>query len=67
MIIATRSSRRTPIGKTAALRLQIAVAQFRRGVGEGEFCAAALIDIAVEQPGHRIVGTHASSPQLSEL
>ena len=54
------------VGDAAALLLQIAVGQFGDGVGEGEFCAAALIDIAVEQPGHRIVGTaHAALPSPS--
>ena len=55
------------IGDAAALLLQFAIGQFGNGVGEGEFAAAAFIDIAVEQPGHRIVGTHASSPGFSEL
>ena len=45
------------IGETAALALQFAVAQFGHGIGEGELGPASLIDIAVEQPGHRIVGT----------
>ena len=56
------------IGETARLYLQIAVGQLGDGVGEGELAAAALIDIAVEQPGHRVVGTgraaHDVSPQL---
>ena len=71
MIIATRSSRRTPrrrsmLASAAALLLQIAIGQFGNRVGEGEFVAAAFIDIAVEQPGHRVVGTglaaHAALP-----
>ena len=44
------------VGDAAALLLQIAVGQFGNGVGEGEFVSAPFIDIAVEQPGHRIVG-----------
>jgi len=55
------------VGGAAASLLQFAVTQFGHGVGEGEFCAAAFIDIAVEQPGHRVVDSHAPSPQLSEL
>ncbi len=51
------------VGDAAALLLQTAIGQFGDGVGEGELVAAAFIDIAVEQPGHRIVGTaaHAAS------
>ena len=45
------------VGDAAALLLQIAIGQLGHGVGEGEFVAAAFIDIAVEQPGHRVVGT----------
>ena len=45
------------VGDAAALLLQIAVGQFGNRIGEGEFGAAALVDIAIEQPGHRIVGT----------
>ena len=55
------------VGDAAALFLQFAIGQFGHGIGEGELCPAALIDIAVEQPGHRIVDSHASSPRLSEL
>ena len=45
------------VGDAAALLLQIAIAEFGNGVGEGELGPAALVDIAVEQPGHRVVGT----------
>ena len=44
------------IGDAAALLLQIAIGQFGNGIGEREFAAAAFIDIAIEQPGHRVVG-----------
>jgi hypothetical protein len=46
------------------LLLQIAIGQFGSGVGEGDFLGAALVDIAVEQPGHGIVGVaaHAALP-----
>ena len=62
MIIATRSSRRTPsrrsrLATRQALLLQVAIGQLGDGVGEGELVAAALVDIAVEQPGHRVVRT----------
>ena len=54
------------IGDAAALLLQAGIGQFGNRVGEGEFAAAPFIDIAVEQPGHRIVGTgwtaHAALP-----
>jgi GNAT superfamily N-acetyltransferase len=41
----------------AALLLQFAIGEIRDGVGEGELAPAALVDVAVEQPGHRIVRT----------
>ncbi len=54
------------VGDAAALLLQFAVAQLGNRVGEGELCAAALVDIAVEQPGHRVIGAgrlaHAALP-----
>ena len=52
------------VGDAAALLLQAAIGQLGNGVGEGEFVAAALVDIAVEQPGHRIVGTAAHATSL---
>ena len=55
------------IGDAAALFLQSPIGQFRDGVGEREFFSPTFIDIAIKQPGHRVVGTHASSPQFSEL
>jgi hypothetical protein len=53
------------VGDAAALLLQAAIGQLVNGIGEGEFCPAALVDIAVEQPAHRIVGTaaHAALPK----
>ncbi len=45
------------VGCAAALLLQVAIAEFGDGIGEGEFRPTALVDIAVEQPGHCIVGT----------
>ena len=36
---------------------RLAIGQFGDGVGEGELAAAPLIDIAVEQPGHCIIGS----------
>ena len=45
------------VGDAAALPLQLAIGEFGDGIGEGELGAAALVDIAVEQPGHCIVGT----------
>ena len=62
------------VGGAARLPLQFAIAEFGNGVGEGEFFAAAFIDIAIEQPGHRVVRAHAAlqakacrhaSPQVS--
>jgi hypothetical protein len=52
------------IGNAAALLLQLAVGQFRDGVGESEFFSPPLIDIAVQQPSHRVIGTgaHAAFP-----
>ena len=51
------------IGDAAALLLQFAIGQFGNGVGEGEFFGPPFIDIAVEQPGHRIVdAAHAAFP-----
>ena len=59
------------VGDAAALLLQFAIGEFGDGVGEGELGAAALVDIAVEQPGHRIVGTgraaHDASPQILRI
>ncbi len=55
------------IGDAAALLLQFAVGQFGNGVGEGELFAAPFIDIAVEQPGHCVVDTHASSPRILRI
>ena len=56
------------VGDTAALLLQRAIGQFGNRVGESELAAAALIDIAVEQPAHGIVGTggtaHAAPREL---
>ena len=58
------------LASAAALLLQIAIGEFGNGIGEGEFAAAALVDIAVEQPGHRVVGTvharqlHDASPRF---
>ena len=45
------------IGQTPALLLQAFIGQFGNGIGEGEFFSPPFIDVAVEQPGHRIVGT----------
>ena len=50
------------VGGAAALPLQFAIAEIGDGVGEGELVATALVDIAVEQPGHRVVRTHAALP-----
>ena len=54
------------IGEPAGLLLQIAIGQFGNRVGEGELVGPPLLDIAVEQPGRRVVGTgraaHAALP-----
>ena len=50
------------VGGAAALLLQIAIGEFGRAVGIGELVAAPLLDIAVEQPRHRIVGRHTAPP-----
>jgi hypothetical protein len=50
------------VGGAAALLLQIPVAEFGRAVGIGDLVAASLLDIAVEQPRHRIVRRHAAPP-----
>ena len=59
------------VGDAAALLLQRAVGQFGNRVGEGELAAAALIDIAVEQPTHGIIGTggvaHAAPRELKRV
>ena len=59
------------VGDAAALLLQIAIAEFGDGIGEGELARAALVDIAIEQPGHRIVRTgraaHDASPQVLRI
>jgi XRE family aerobic/anaerobic benzoate catabolism transcriptional regulator len=53
------------------LPLQIAIGEFGDGIGEGELGPAALVDIAVEQPGHRIIRTrhaaHDASPQVLRI
>jgi hypothetical protein len=64
------------VGDPAGSFLQIPVSQFGDGVGERELGAAAFLDIAVEQPRHRIVGpgtvgtgvaTHDASPQILRI
>ncbi len=45
------------VGHPAALLLQVAVSEFGHGIGEGELGPTALVDIAIEQPGHCVVGT----------
>jgi hypothetical protein len=59
------------VGDAAALLLQRAVGQFGNRVGEGELAATALVDIAVEQPAHGIVGTggavHAALRELKRV
>ena len=67
------------IGEAAALLLQIAIGQLGNRIDEGEFFRPPFVDIAVEQPGHGIVGVAAhaalpfdervttSPPQLFEL
>jgi hypothetical protein len=53
------------IGEAAALLLQAPISQFGNGVGEGELFPPSFVDIAVEQPGHRIVGTGAhAAPRM---
>ena len=50
------------VGGAAALPLQLAIGELGDGIGEGELCAAAFVDIAVEQPGHCVV-SHALLPR----
>ena len=66
-LLAANAEAAQHVGDAAALRLQIAIGQFGDGIGEGQFFATAFVDIAVEQPGHRVVGTgvaHAASLKL---
>ena len=51
------------VGEAAALLLQLAIGQLGNGIGEGEFVPAPLIDVAVEQPGHGIVGRTSLMPR----
>ncbi len=44
------------VGKATRLSLQLAIGELRDGVVEDELVAAALVDIAVQQPSHRVVG-----------
>ena len=53
------------VGGAARLPLQVAIVEVGHGVGEGELVAAALVNIAVEQPGHRVVRAHAALPRES--
>ena len=52
------------VGDPAGLLLQLAVGQFGDGIGESQLGPAAFLDIAVEQPRHRIVGIHNVSPRF---
>ncbi|MHC2190138.1 hypothetical protein ACVJF1_002771 [Bradyrhizobium diazoefficiens] len=45
------------VGGAAALALELAIGQPRDGVVEGELVAAPLLDVTVEQPGHRVIGS----------
>jgi hypothetical protein len=52
------------IGDALGLPLQITVGELGDSVREGEFLAAAFLDVAVEQPGDRVIGTaHISLPE----
>src|SRR4029450_8796200 len=55
------------VGHPAALLLQVAIGEFGDGIGEGELGPAALVDIAIEQPGHRIVRTGHAAHDASPL
>ena len=54
-LFATDAEPAQHVGCATTLLLQIAIAEFGNRIGEGELGAAALFDIAIEQPGHRIV------------
>jgi hypothetical protein len=51
----------------AALLLQAAIGQFGNGIGIDELVAAPFVDVAVKQPGHRIVGSHDVPPRLLRI
>jgi hypothetical protein len=43
------------VGDAERLSLQLAIGQFRNGVGIGQLVGPTLLDVAVEQIGHRVI------------
>ncbi|MHC2705400.1 hypothetical protein ACVMHZ_008563 [Bradyrhizobium liaoningense] len=54
------------VGSAPGLARELAIGEPRDGVVEGELAGAAFLDVTVEQPGHRVVGSlaHEHLPRI---